>query len=220
MKLSERIKKARKDAKLTQDQMAGQLGITKGAVSQWEAGKTEPRNDMLKKISKVTGRPMAWLMGLNGAAGFDEINESSLISGKFPSLMENSISVYGQSVAGPNGEIDLNEEQQLFSVACPPQLCGVKGVYALLVSGDMMVPRYEAGEIIFVDPTRRIRSDDYVVVQIRSDKTNSLQAFIGKLVRYGQEEVMIRHLNPDLALHFPHKQIVSVGLIVISSLIR
>ncbi|RCL01983.1 MAG: putative transcriptional regulator [Candidatus Tokpelaia sp. JSC189] len=210
MKLSERIKQARKDARLTQDQMAEQLGITKGAVSQWEAGKTKPRNGTLKKIAKITGKPVVWLMDLNDVISFDEIGRSS--------LEKSSIPVYGQSATGSNDEIDLH--QQLFSIACPPQLYGVKNVYALLIPDNMMSPRYELGEIIFIDPTRHARTDDYVVIQIRNDKTSRLQAFIGKLVRHNSEELVIRHLNPGLALYFSHEQILSIGLIVISSTIR
>jgi len=54
MEVTERIKMARKDARLTQDQVAERLGITKGAVSQWESGKTEQRNDFLRKFTEVT----------------------------------------------------------------------------------------------------------------------------------------------------------------------
>lgn len=40
--VGQRIKAARKRAKLTQDQLAGKFEITKSAVSQWETGSTVP----------------------------------------------------------------------------------------------------------------------------------------------------------------------------------
>ena len=38
MKVSEAIAKARKDAGLTQEQLAGRLYVTRQAVSRWETG--------------------------------------------------------------------------------------------------------------------------------------------------------------------------------------
>ena len=52
MKVSEAIAKARKDAGLTQEQLAGRLYVTRQAVSRWETGESEPGIDMRKAIAK------------------------------------------------------------------------------------------------------------------------------------------------------------------------
>lgn len=48
------IKAARLGAKLTQDELAEKISVTRQAVSNWENGKTEPDIDTLTKLAEVT----------------------------------------------------------------------------------------------------------------------------------------------------------------------
>ena len=64
MKVSEAIAKARKDAGLTQEQLAGRLYVTRQAVSRWETGESEPGIDMRKAIAKELGVSAVSLLGL------------------------------------------------------------------------------------------------------------------------------------------------------------
>lgn len=61
MELKERIFKARKDAGLTQQELADAIGKTRGAVAQWESGEVRPRHSTLKLISNCTGKDLRWL---------------------------------------------------------------------------------------------------------------------------------------------------------------
>lgn len=224
MKVNERIKRARKEARLTQDQIAEQLDITKGAVSQWESGKTTPRNDLLRKFARITNKPLDWLMGFNSAAGFWDVDEASPPFGKVAPAGESLISVYDYKAFGDNSEALLGEEP-LFMAACPPPLQGVKGIYAIVVSSGSMAPRYEEGEVIFVDPTRHVRPDDYIVVRLRhgggnADKDGPAQFVIGRLVHTDSEQVAVRQLNPDMVLYYPADQVSALELVVIASAIR
>lgn len=47
------IKKYREEKKLTQDDLAQKLSVTRQAVSNWECGKTEPDIETLHKISEA-----------------------------------------------------------------------------------------------------------------------------------------------------------------------
>lgn len=51
--LSDTIKSLRKKKGLSQAQIAIKLGITQGAVSQWENGLTEPAVDQLIALAKI-----------------------------------------------------------------------------------------------------------------------------------------------------------------------
>lgn len=67
--LKARIYKARKDAKLTQAELASAVGKTRGAVAQWESGEVRPRHATLKAISDATGKSLPWLEnGIDGEA--------------------------------------------------------------------------------------------------------------------------------------------------------
>ena len=53
--VSDSIKKLRKEKKLTQDQLAEQLHVTRQAVSNWEMGKTQPDVETLTQLAKIFG---------------------------------------------------------------------------------------------------------------------------------------------------------------------
>lgn len=61
MELKARIYTARRDANLTQDQLAEAVGKTRSAVTQWESGDVRPRHTTLAAIAKATGKPLSWL---------------------------------------------------------------------------------------------------------------------------------------------------------------
>lgn len=55
MTLGEKIKKLRTENKLTQDELAEKLFVTRTAISKWETGKGYPGIDSLKLISTLFG---------------------------------------------------------------------------------------------------------------------------------------------------------------------
>lgn len=50
-----RISDAREKQSLTQCELAKLMGVTQGAVSQWEKGIAKPRTDLLPKLAEVLG---------------------------------------------------------------------------------------------------------------------------------------------------------------------
>lgn len=55
---ADKLKKLRKQNKLTQEQFAEKMNISKGAVGMWETGKRTPDKDMLIKISEFFHMPV------------------------------------------------------------------------------------------------------------------------------------------------------------------
>ncbi|WP_295967875.1 helix-turn-helix domain-containing protein, partial [uncultured Bartonella sp.] len=165
MSLDTRILEARKKAHLTQNKLASLVHVTKAAVSSWEHG-TVPRQDKIADIAKATNVSLEWLL-----VGDKDVGEcdSRQISGR-PAIK--LIPVYGQAVAGINGEFAF-DGKKLFEVPCPPQLLNVKNAYGVEVAGDTMSPRYEDGEIVYIDTLRRVKKGDYVVAQIMMREEDS-----------------------------------------------
>lgn len=58
MKLNDKLKLIRNKLQLTQDQMAEKLGLTsesrRARISEWEAGRGEPKRKILIKYSELT----------------------------------------------------------------------------------------------------------------------------------------------------------------------
>ena len=53
MKLGDNIFKLRKDCKLSQEQLAEKVGVTRQTISNWELGETSPNPEQLKLLSKA-----------------------------------------------------------------------------------------------------------------------------------------------------------------------
>lgn len=53
MKFNEKIKEIRHNLGLTQDQFAGQLNVTRQAVSNWENDRNLPDLEMISKIAEI-----------------------------------------------------------------------------------------------------------------------------------------------------------------------
>lgn len=52
---------ARVNAKLTQEELAEKLGVSKSTVNGWEQGKSEPKLSQLQAISSLSGIPMDFI---------------------------------------------------------------------------------------------------------------------------------------------------------------
>ena len=62
MDFGKQIRQIRKDAKLTQEQMAEKLNVSRQAVSNWENNKNLPDLEMIITISRVFGLSLDQLM--------------------------------------------------------------------------------------------------------------------------------------------------------------
>ena len=64
MGISSKIQKARREAGLTQEQLAAKVYVTRQAVSRWETGESEPGIDMRKLLASALDVPVASLLDL------------------------------------------------------------------------------------------------------------------------------------------------------------
>lgn len=62
MTLGEKLKEARKQAGLSQEQLSEKLGISRSAVAKWETDKGIPNVDNLKALSQLLGVSTAYLL--------------------------------------------------------------------------------------------------------------------------------------------------------------
>lgn len=108
------------------------------------------------------------------------------------------------TVAGSNlqnGAFQLSSDAVDY-VRRPPALAFTRDVYALYVQGDSMSPKYEAGELIFINPHRPVQVGDYVVIQEPVGDDHVIQSFVKRLVKRTATTVTVEQLNPHVELHF------------------
>lgn len=82
MKLSENLKKIRKENNLSQEQLAEKLGVSRQAVSKWESGQSYPEMDKVLLICKLFNYNMDELMNEN-IKEVDENKQSKININKY-----------------------------------------------------------------------------------------------------------------------------------------
>lgn len=96
----------------------------------------------------------------------------------------------------------------------PPGLAGANKAYSLQIVGHSMEPRYEHGDLIFVNPARLPRAGDDIVVVVQRSEHEDQEAFVKRLVRQTSDRLVCKQYNPAQELEWPLEQIVMVHRIV------
>lgn len=71
-----KLKKARKEAGLTQEQLAEKISVSRSAVAKWETDKGMPDIDNLRLISELVGVSIDYLLDEQERISFNETRES------------------------------------------------------------------------------------------------------------------------------------------------
>ena len=78
MEFSERLKYLRKQAHLTQVELAGKLGIVQSSYADWERGKKKPTQENLVKIAQILNVSVDYLVG-NSEERTDELDNIEML---------------------------------------------------------------------------------------------------------------------------------------------
>lgn len=78
MAFAERLKELRKQAHLTQVELAKRLGIGQSSYADWERGKKKPTQDNLVKIAQVLNVSVDYLVG-NSKEKSDDLDNIELL---------------------------------------------------------------------------------------------------------------------------------------------
>ncbi|MBQ4472407.1 MAG: helix-turn-helix transcriptional regulator [Alphaproteobacteria bacterium] len=112
-----------------------------------------------------------------------------------------TIPLLGLAKAGRDGYFDSDgyplSTADWDGIDFPMQLA--KGVYALEVSGDSMIPVYREGDKLVVQPDSEIRAHDRIVVKLVSG-----EVMVKELKHKSAKQITLKSLNPqneDIVLH-------------------
>lgn len=222
---AERLRQARIKAQFKYaSDAAATLGVTASTYRAHENGQNDFSLDEAKLYAKKFNVDPLWLMNAEDVAS---LTVSQTKNGAFNLELPNAtirdrisgegkkIPVFGQAVGGIDGEFIMNGSI-LYEVMAPPVLSQITGAYAVSVAGESMVPRYEDGEICFVDPLRRVRKGDYVIAQIRLEENGPLLAYVKRFVRHNAEELVLEQFNPAKELRFRSDTVHTVHYIALA----
>ena len=150
MNSSLRIKEERKRLDLTQDQLAGLLGVTKQSILAYEKGSRYPDLFFLEKASQLGFDTNYIITGkkVNNNIPRHNDNKDDIIT--IP-LVEARLSAGGGSFL-TSSEI---EEYFYFSKSFIEQLGNPRNMVAMKVSGDSMEPEVYHNDIVIIDEAKK-----------------------------------------------------------------
>lgn len=222
------IKDLRDRFGISQSQLAELAGTSQPQIKRLENGERKLSKDWAEKIAPhLHVTPEILMFGYPDEAEPDKVTPyepanvdhvfelpNAQIRGKLEG-MGRKIPVYGQAVGGVDGEFIMNGSV-LYEVMAPPILSHVSGAYAVQVSGDSMYPRYEDGEVCFIDPKRRLKKGDYIVAQIQLEENGPLLAYVKKFIRHNSAELVLEQFNPPKELRFGANTVRTVHYIALA----
>ena len=220
------IKELREAKSWSQQRLADEAGTSQPQIKRLEAGErkltkewavrlahplgTTPENLLFERADSIVHTPadaqpnVTRIFELPNGVIRDKVSGNGKL-----------IPVFGQAVGGVDGEFEMNGNI-LYEVLAPPILSEISGAYGVSVSGDSMYPRYEDGEICFVDPKRRVKKGDYVIAQVRLEENGPLLAYVKKFCRHNAAELVLEQFNPPKELTFDAGTVVTVHYIAMA----
>jgi len=221
------IKELREKLKLSQADLAEAVGTSQPQIKRLEAGDRKLTKEWAERLSPHLGiAPESLLFGNTNDNETVKVNPSTAATQQVLELpnahirdkvegLGRKIPVFGQAVGGVDGEFLMNGSI-LYEVMAPPVISHISGAYAVQIAGESMSPRYEDGEIAFVDPKRRVKKGDYVIAQIRMEEHGPLLAYVKRFIRQNNIELVLEQFNPAKELRFPGNCVVSVHYIALA----
>lgn len=112
-------------------------------------------------------------------------------------VLPRNIPVRATSATNSNADFELSR-QVIDYVGRPPGLAHAKDVFAIYVVGSTMEPRYEEGEMVYVNPKRPAKVGDYVIIEmLNQGVSSSSECLIKKLVSRTDSELILSQFNPQ-----------------------
>ena len=218
MTLSERIQMARKQAKLTQKELADRVGISQTAVHKLECGRSRSSRRTVS-IALTCGVDPIWLdtgrgeMSLVGAMpGMDQAELAKAaedgeiyrapIFARLPLISWEDANQYcDESIE----TVHPKEVESWIPVA--PR--SSDQTFALRVPDDSMEPEFQEGEIIIVDPTLQGKHNQFLVARMEGDSTATFK----QLIIVGNKQYL-KPLNSRYPLIDVQGQLQTCGVVV------
>jgi transcriptional regulator with XRE-family HTH domain len=177
------IKDLRKTRGWSQDELAHRSGTTNQMISMLERDKRGLTVHWMERLANALGcLPADLLAKPDGPTPFGDLPEN--------------LPVLGTAAGASSGAFQLDHDNPIGFVRRPPGISGTSNVYAIYVVGGSMSPEHRNGELRFVDPDRKPRIGDSVIVQTQNFPGDSVQTYIKHLKDETPDWLLLGQLNP------------------------
>ena len=152
--IGENIKRLRKKARYSQEQIARKLGLTQGSVSSWETGRNNPEASQLAELAKILDVSVEDFFDESPHRDLDAIN-----------ITRRAVPILGNVPCGeqripdtePDGYADLPE--------------GIQADFALRCIGDSMSPLIIDGDLVLIRKQPDVEEGQIAAVSIDGETT-------------------------------------------------
>ncbi|MGC3963860.1 MAG: S24 family peptidase [Rhodocyclaceae bacterium] len=148
------IRKARKAARLTQQQLGDAVGTSKGNVSAWELGRHSASFDHLLAIARITGYALP-----DSEAGLTNVVPTDIGARQIPLInyvqacqVAETLAAYTVGTASAAEYLLPDRDLSTFA-------------FALEIKGNSMHPEFKEGDRVIIDPAIEPQPGDYVVAK-------------------------------------------------------
>lgn len=182
MAIRENIIKLRDKYQITQEQLADIAGVSRGAVSQWEGGFSEPRMGAIQKMADYFKITKSNLIEDNG---MDEV-VYPFVPGSKRATSTGKAYAPLKAIGKVHAGIFEDEEQTDRDVCIPADVANNHpGCFVLTVEGNCMNKVIPEGSHVLIDPRKQPSNGSIVVVE-----TEDYQAIIRRWYK-GSQTLML-----------------------------
>ena len=166
MTFSEKLKKLRKEKKITQEQLAQIIGVERSSIGKYETG-TQPSTDNMKRIADYFGVTVDYLLGREEIKKAADNIDSLLV--KHPQLFRpkmRKVPILGGVACGePIYSPNLDEEFALVNE-------DINADFALVAKGDSMINAgIGDGDVIYIQAQDMVDNGQIAAVIISEEVT-------------------------------------------------
>lgn len=222
---------------MTQEQAAERFGLSKSGYIKIEDGDRGLKTDRIAKaaeiyrvdpsviIGQITDEELASVAKGSGNSNSSRATSTASDNGSVRFAAEpakslgafkgpRDVPVLGTGVCGDDGDFRFNG-QTIDYAPRPPGIEGKKDVFVVYVVGDSMAERYEDGDPLYVDPHRRPKPRDIVIVELKAQSDGEPgDAFVKRLVRRGGGKIIVEQFNPPKELVFDEDEVARLHRVI------
>ncbi|MDF8328297.1 S24 family peptidase [Aeromonas salmonicida] len=206
---NERIKELRKKHGLTQQQLGEKIGARKASVSQWETGDVSPSADYLVALARVFGVSAHWLSTGKGSPELSNVEPAEIPQGNRVPILSYVQAGNWREMCEQATTFDGNVEYVSASVDVGP--CG----FGLWIRGNSMIPFFNEGDLVIIDPDEQPRPGDYVVAKNGGEEATFKKYRPRGIDENGQDVFELVPFNEDYpSMHSDRQHIEIIGVMV------
>jgi SOS-response transcriptional repressor LexA len=188
--LGQRILKLRKSKKLSRETLGAKIGVSKTSIKNWEDDENDPKLEYLQLLAEYFKCSVGYLTeGAGDGDNFKKIQEKPIRrapvlnfvqAGAFCEYHDEAISDEFEPVIGEAGD----------------------NVYWIVLEGDSMMPDFESGELVLIDPDMQPNPADYVIALRKGEKAVTFKKWRprGFDEGTGEEYSQLIPSNPDFPI--------------------